>query len=1585
MSTLPTQRAYTLRLHGFTSDDLTWRDSLWRTHVAVNRGVKAFGNWLLTLRGGLCHTLVDAAIPDAKGKPARAPTKGERRHRRIILALSWLSVESHETEHDAPAAYFVAVRDGVPQTIEALREILENRGVVPSEIADWVRDCGDSLRAGIRESAVWVNRSRAFDDAVRQVVPSLTRAEIWDFLGRFIKGPQAYFGAVANDVADDIDKNSVDTNRQAKELSGAANSERPKDSKLAKEANQWLRDRFGTGKGADFSDKAREYEAFASWCRRIVPERSPDELLADLKASFGVTNLPRRLAATPGESNSVQIAYQEVVQELQAGSPPSRTNWDRVASMSDDKAAEKMSKVGNKGRREWTQSILADVEQACEIKYLDPDDGTQRGWEYCVMLDHAARRVSQVHSWIKLAEAERNKFEKDARTIDRLKQEHPEIVEWLDQFCHDRSRETGTAEVDGYRIRKRAISDWSEVVTRWGSPKCKTVDDRIAAAAEVQANPENDKPGDHQLYKALAQDDANLVWFVDGKPDAQPLKDYVAAREAEHSKRHFKVPAYRHPDELRHPVFCDFGESRWSIDFAVHRVGSKRQAALETVERRQTAVTRARSAIEKAKTDEKRNAEKKKLTLAEAALAKEQHELNWLQSRNGLRMKLWDGHTVQDRPLTWRSKRLRNELLPAVPADSEAPRTPVSRVSRLARAAANANGDSKLEVAGLLGCKHWNGRLQAPRAELNRIADIRDGRKGNPLSPAERDACVARMIARLHWFVTYSAQLRPQGPWLDYAASHPGLVKPATKDWPHKVANTSREGRAKLILPRLPNLRILSVDLGHRYAAACAVWEAIPTKELHAACQLVEQAAPSRNDRFWSVPRGGGQQGRVVYRRIADDTLSDGSPHPAPWARLDRQFLIKLPGEDERARQATNGERSDVKSLERELGYQRREQRTASGWRIDELMLDVARTVRLALRKHGDYARIASGLIATERPGMGNNPPVKLKGDTLVEHLVGLLDLWHQLAKSSHWLDEFAGQLWDSEIETRLNGVALQDDTDEMTGTERKAARAARRNQLRGVAGQLAGESRVKLCAAWEQAWAKNDEQWPKRLRWLNRWIMPRDRKKDRSIRQVGGLSLNRIATFKLLYRVQKAFFTRQKPDGRKPNPAGAAFGQRTLTGLERMHENRVKQLASRIVEAALGVGVEQSRTKQGKQRQRPRERIANARFAPCHAVVIENLTHYRPDELQTRRENRQLMTWASAQVKKHLTDQCELHGLHLREVQPGYTSRQDFRTGAPGVRCVDVPRAEFIGTDGTPGRHVRQAIKSLLRDQIRRAPASIPDWPARLELARANARAGSGTAWDRYVIDLFDHLAEPIDLPEGKADTRFARIPQKGGDIFVPAGSSAQRGETHGPPGVQADLNAAGNIGLKALLDPDWHGAWWYIPAALDADGWRVPNETSTTGAACLKEWRVGEADAGVYRSAANGGRALTLSDDQQVQDAAKRVRDAKEKLDAAKSETRRAKRGKSTLTHDGALELAASAKAAHEEARKNDLAARKGARAKAVVNLWRFLSDQRPGDCDWREYASYDRLVRCQVIERLRKVAGLTPAVESTELSHS
>ena len=123
---------------------------------------------------------------------------------------------------------------------------------------------------------------------------------------------------------------------------------------------------------------------------------------------------------------------------------------------------------------------------------------------------------------------------------------------------------------DGW-IRPRAIAGWEVVVRRWSRSDCTTEQDRITAVREAQAGrDEDEKFGDIQLFEALASDEPACVWRIDGKPDATPLKVYVAARYARERQVRFKVPAYRHPDALSHPVFCDFGTSRWDGRFAIH-------------------------------------------------------------------------------------------------------------------------------------------------------------------------------------------------------------------------------------------------------------------------------------------------------------------------------------------------------------------------------------------------------------------------------------------------------------------------------------------------------------------------------------------------------------------------------------------------------------------------------------------------------------------------------------------------------------------------------------------------------------------------------------------------------------------------------------------------------------------------------------------------------------------------------------------------------------------------------------------------------------------------------------------------------
>ncbi|MDA8189101.1 MAG: type V CRISPR-associated protein Cas12b [Dehalococcoidales bacterium] len=260
----PTQRAYTLRLYGAGSEDTSWRDALWRTHEGVNKGAKAFGDWLLTLRGGLDHNLADTKVKGRSRQPDCDPTDEERKARRILLALSWLSVES---KLGAPAGYIIAygeeaAEDRNDKVVAALEEILKSRNLADQEIDEWRDDCSASLSAAIRDDAVWVNRSKAFDEAVKSVGCSLTREEVWDMLRRFFKSCDAYLAPVK--VSED-------------ESSETEQGDKAKD--LIKGAGQWLSSRFGTGKGADFKSIADVYEEIAKWAGNAQVDKTRKEAI----------------------------------------------------------------------------------------------------------------------------------------------------------------------------------------------------------------------------------------------------------------------------------------------------------------------------------------------------------------------------------------------------------------------------------------------------------------------------------------------------------------------------------------------------------------------------------------------------------------------------------------------------------------------------------------------------------------------------------------------------------------------------------------------------------------------------------------------------------------------------------------------------------------------------------------------------------------------------------------------------------------------------------------------------------------------------------------------------------------------------------------------------------------------------------------------------------------------------------------------------------------------------------------------------------------------------------------------------------
>lgn len=1403
-----TQRAYTLRLRGATPQDQAWYENLWRTHEAVNEGAKAFGDWLLTLRGGLDHTLADATVPQGKGKPDRQPTADERRDRRILLALSWLSVES---KHGAPSASsgLIVASGGEPQAdrnrkvLSALKDILKSRRLADN-IGTWVKDCEDSLSADIRDDAVWVNRSKAFDVAAKPVGTSLTREEIWDMLERFVGSPHVYLSPLGGTEDGEAgDGAATETRGEGK----------AKD--LVQKAGQWLSSRFGTGKGADFGAMGTVYEAIGNWAGKASPGMKGADAVADLAAALSKFNPASNdlqgvlgLVSGPGYKSATRNILSKVI----ATQRITRADLDGLKESAEQDAQKCKSNTGAKGRRPYSDAILSGAEGACGFTYLQKN-GPARHSEFAVMLDHAARRVSLVHTWIKRAEAERRQFEEDAKRIANVP---APTKAWLDSFCAVRSGASGA--VDGYRIRRRAVDGWKEVVAAWAKAACETENERIIAARVLQDDPEIDKFGDIQLFEALAADEAECVWRLNGKADPQPLLDYVAATDAEAKKRRFKVPAYRHPDSLLHPIFCDFGYSRWEVRFSAHEAARKLDAAEKAVGRKRSNVEKAQTAVNNATASDKKADAEIALKQAKQELADAEKELAWLKDCRALRMGLWAGTGMEDAPLRWQCKRLYHDLALRQEAGQEdqGPKG-VSRADRLGRVAADAGQKSAVKIIGLFEQSQWNGRLQAPRSQLEAIAAVRDNLK---LSASERQNRMAKMISRVRWLMTFSAKLQPQGPWTEFASRN-GL-KADPKYWPHADENKRRQGLTRLVLCRLPGLLLLSVDLGHRYAAACAVWQTLSAEEVKKACKTAGHQVPRENDLYLHLKRKVKKQKKgkeievqetTVYRRIGPDKLPDGKDHPAPWARLERQFLIKLQGEEEDARKAGPAEVDAIEELEKAVGREAPQRRS---FQVDELMSAAVQTVRLAIQRHGRRARVAFNLTATKRLLPGSR-----QEDLMPEGRVGLLaDTladWYALFTGKGWTDEQAKGHWAKHVEPLLQGAALPQAPDDADATRqaRKKYRADLTERLKPVAESFAKNDSLcrKLHCLWATQWREDDVSWRKHLRLLRDWILPRVKrgKTSAGIRYVGGLSLTRIATIKSLYQVQKAFHMRPEPDDLRKNiPAKGDdalrdFGRSILDVMERMREQRVKQLASRIAEAALGVG-RMKRPKEGKDLKRPRARVD----LPCHTVVIENLTHYRPEETRTRRENRQLMSWSSSKVKKYLAEACQLHGLHLREVQAGYTSRQDSRTGAPGVRCQDVPVADFVRQGGYLWKRVKKALDEVAEKNHKASAENrlLAGLYHRWDDKSNTWTDAKGANWTLGQDGRWSHRDGVAIDPKKTVSPAAVRIPQRGGEVFVSADPLSPAAK-----GLQADLNAAANIGLRALIDPDWPARWWYVP----------------------------------------------------------------------------------------------------------------------------------------------------------------------------
>lgn len=233
------------------------------------------------------------------------------------------------------------------------------------------------------------------------------------------------------------------------------------------------------------------------------------------------------------------------------------------------------------------------------------------------------------------------------------------------------------------------------------------------------------------------------------------------------------------------------------------------------------------------------------------------------------------------------------------------------------------------------------------------------------------------------------------------------------------------------------------------------------------------------------------------------------------------------------------------------------------------------------------------------------------------------------------------------------------------------------------------------------------------------------------------------------------------------------------LKKLDHLKEQRINQTAHLILAEALGLCLapppsDKPALRHEKDQHGIYEKILDKSgkwIGPVDFIVIEDLSRYRASQGRAPRENSRLMKWCHRAVRDKLKQLCEVFGLPVLETPAAWSSRFCSRSGAAGFRAVEVgPGFE----NKAPWRWLKDKTEGeKLSDEAKEI---------------------------RNLILTVNIHNENRDGKTKKFRTFVA--PQAGGPIFVPVTDKIPTAEIQ-PAVVQADINAAINLGLRAVADP--------------------------------------------------------------------------------------------------------------------------------------------------------------------------------------
>jgi len=679
-----------------------------------------------------------------------------------------------------------------------------------------------------------------------------------------------------------------------------------------------------------------------------------------------------------------------------------------------------------------------------------------------------------------------------------------------------------------------------------------------------------------------------------------------------------------------------------------------------------------------------------------------------------------------------------------------------------------------------------------------RLRARRSGKPGQPVKSEDRYAIQLTFPVEVNTERLVS-NLGKAAPWSRQFNQSPDgdNFRNASLRWPHEK---------QLAKPPVPwheqcdSFQCLATDLGQRDAGAFA--------RLAARCD--------------------GNPGRKASRFV-------GQIGNTRWvATLEQSGLLRLPGEDARVwRRLAERDRQDGEDPEQLFGFREElwgeQGRPARGWEAD------------------DTAELMRQLEATEKDRDGNETFTLFHQRDWREELsfpqqndkllVAMRRYQSRISRLHRWCWFLAGDGkqqdagW-SEIagceDARLVSAGLREQAAKRDPRVLEELRAELRHRLK-AAPALVERIAQRVLPLRGRSWKWEPHPAATAANPLHRLTQdgPSLDSKDKPIwlRGQRGLSLERIEQVEELRKRFQSLnqLLRRKIGGPPPIRRDESVPDPCpdlLEKLENLKEQRVNQTAHMILAAALGLRLappapDKQALRQEKDVHGAYEKACDKRgrwVGPVDFIVIEDLSRYRATQGRSPRENGRLMEWCHRAVRDKLCQLCEVFGLPVVETPAAYSSRFCSRSGVPGFRAQEVV-AGFTGRgqwawlaakEESPGKPTAEAV--LLQ---------------RLEGELTQAQK-----------ELESHWAGEKRL--GAAPQRSLLVPASIGPIFVPVVDAAEEVDLQ-PAVVQADVNAAINLALRAIADPRLWSIYPRLRTQRDAkDGSPAAREKRKFGDRC-------------------------------------------------------------------------------------------------------------------------------------------------------